>query len=137
MYKTQKAMLLVSFAMTATLFVVAPEKAVAKDLHTNRTAVSGKTTKMFQYGSWGARCEPKRGVVKVLTKPQHGKLSAFQTTGIAKSNRYNPNDPCLGKPFNAFQVDYTSHPNFGARTPSRSSGHWRMVDAPSIPLRCR
>ena len=96
----------------AAMVIVLSEQAAAKSLQFNKTALAGKTTLMHQYGSWGRNCEPKGGVVKVLTKPQHGRLSSSQRTSIARTNRYNSNDPCLGKPFKAFQVDYTSDANF-------------------------
>jgi hypothetical protein len=68
---------------------------------------------MHQYASWGKNCEPKTGLVKVQTKPQHGKLSHYFVNAIVRMSRLNgPSDHCIGKTFKVFQVDYTSIPGF-------------------------
>jgi hypothetical protein len=77
-----------------------------------REAVSGKTTKMWNYGSWDRNCETKGGVVKLLTKPSHGTATPRRTVAVAKFNRFDPSDHCLGKPVSMFQVLYTSARGF-------------------------
>jgi hypothetical protein len=80
-----------------------------------RTALSGKTTTMFIYRSWTAGdCASASGVVRVLTKPQHGKLTPHPNvdTTIVR-NRIRPSDSrCQGLPVKGFQVDYTSAPGY-------------------------
>ena len=85
---------------------------IAVGLEFGREAVSGKTTKMFSYGSWDRNCETKGGVVKLLTKPSHGTVTPRRAVVVAKFNRFNPMDHCLGRSIPVFQFLYTSARGF-------------------------
>ena len=63
-----------AFVLGAVLALEAATFAQAKDF--TRTVIPGQTTRMKVYKSWNTRdCSPNTGIVKVLTKPQHGKLT--------------------------------------------------------------
>jgi hypothetical protein len=78
-----------------------------------RRAKSGQPTKMVVYHSWKPRdCSEKFGVVKVVTKPQHGKLTPSQVVDTVTISRLNPSSPCIGTRQRGFRVDYTSDPGY-------------------------
>jgi hypothetical protein len=84
-----------------------PALAYGKDVSV--TAVSGQLTKMQDYKSWKDDCTSGTGVVKVLTKPQHGTLSTrIVDTTIGPHTRIPRVTYCNGVPIKAFQVSYTS-----------------------------
>lgn len=91
-------------------FLFAPGLAIALEL--KREALSGKATPMFSYSSWDRNCKSQTGVVKLLTKPAHGTATYTRKTLVAKFNRFNAADPCLGKSFPMFQVVYSSTRGF-------------------------
>ncbi len=67
---------------------------------------------MHAYHSWGSGCVARTGVVKVLTKPQHGKLTTRIVDSKVPRHRTRGATACFGKPIKAFQVDYTSRRGF-------------------------
>lgn len=77
-----------------------------------RTAVSGQTTRIVVTRSWNRECVMNGGVVKVLIKPRHGKLTNRIVDTTVPPNRTGMDNRCLGKPIKGFQVDYTSIPGF-------------------------
>lgn len=84
----------------------------AQALDFERTAPSGRATRMHIYKSWNRDCEANGGVVKVVRKPKHGKLShrAVQTEiGYARLRGFTR---CTGTPIRGFQVDYQSNRGF-------------------------
>jgi hypothetical protein len=78
----------------------------------SREASSGKKTLMYEYGNWRGGCSSYGGVVKVLSKPQHGKLTPKRATITIKSSRYAPGSKCIGKAIQGFVVHYISAPGF-------------------------
>ena len=79
----------------------------------NQTVQAGKTTKMHAYHSRNRECGPNNSVVKVLTKPTHGKLTNHFVNSIIKNDHWGRLDTrCAGTPTKAFQVDYTPSPGF-------------------------
>jgi hypothetical protein len=78
-----------------------------------RTVVGGKTTSMTVLTSWDVNCISISGYVKVLTKPQHGKLSnrVIDTT-IPNSRFHDVPSNCYGKAIKGFEVLYTPEPGF-------------------------
>jgi hypothetical protein len=93
----------ISLVMFAMAF--APNTAALAE-NITRTAPSGKTTTMFIHKSWTGDCASASGVVRVLAKPQHGKLTPHPSvdTTIAR-NRFRPGDSrCRGVPVKGFQV---------------------------------
>jgi hypothetical protein len=78
-----------------------------------RTVRSGVTTPIHTYLSWNNDCSPNTGVVKVATRPQHGKLTPRKVTAVARQNRFSSyGTVCLGKSMPGFEVDYTSTPGY-------------------------
>ncbi|HLZ01426.1 MAG TPA: hypothetical protein VKR55_04645 [Bradyrhizobium sp.] len=74
-----------------------------------RVVKSGVTTPIHTYLSWNNDCSPNSGVVRVATKPQHGKLTPRRVTAVARRNRFSTYGTiCLGRSMPGFEVDYTS-----------------------------
>jgi len=93
------------------LIVAIPD--VSRALTLQREATSGKQTVMWKYGNWQKDCSPQVGTVRVLAKPQHGKLYPSRETITLKYNRFSPNSTdCIGKRIPGFVVYYTSSPGF-------------------------
>lgn len=68
---------------------------------------------MYVYKSWKiADCTGYSGVVKALSKPQHGKLTPRSVSARIGVSRYLGRTHCLGKAVPGFQVEYTSTPGF-------------------------
>jgi hypothetical protein len=91
-------------------FVV--ENAYAKDFVVS--AKSGQSTTMHIYRSWTNDCKSKLGVVKVLSKPSHGRLTRSEVTAPIGISRNSPEETahCKGVLTNGFRVDYISSPGF-------------------------
>jgi hypothetical protein len=77
-----------------------------------RSVQAGVLTTVYTYHSWDKDCVSKSGVVTVVTKPQHGTLSHTDDVSAPSRNRFNPSDPCVGKPMNGFKVQYISAPGY-------------------------
>jgi hypothetical protein len=73
-----------------------------------RVAQSGVATRVYTYHSWNPDCTNKGGIIKVLTKPQHGTVRHFSNTSAPAA----VNHPCSHILMEGFQVDYTSIPGF-------------------------
>jgi hypothetical protein len=87
----------------------------AEPLHAEnffRTAKSGQVTHMYNYHSWRRDCSANDGVVKVVTKPQHGKLKPSTVMSLVKINRFRADDPCVGMMMKGFEVEYVSVPGY-------------------------
>jgi len=87
-----------------------PGLARAKDL--SRIVSSGQTAEMANYRSWNNNCVSGTGVVTVLAKPQHGKLSTRIIDTIIGNPRIKRRVDCTGLPTKGFQVSYTSERDF-------------------------
>ncbi len=85
---------------------------VAQANDVSRTVASGQTAQMSNYRSWNNKCVSTPGVVKVLTKPRHGKLSTRIIDTTIGSPRIKRKVDCRGVPTKGFQVNYTSDPGF-------------------------
>jgi hypothetical protein len=77
-----------------------------------RAASSSHITKMYTYKSWNGDCAPKDGVVKAVTKPQHGRITPTRVPAVIRNNRFRADDPCIGMPANGFRVSYQSDTGF-------------------------
>jgi len=77
-------------------------------------AASGIKTRVHVYKAWKTDCSPNVGVVKLLSKPEHGRLETSAIDTTITMSRHNPQltRHCIGKPVLGFQVDYTSNPGF-------------------------
>ena len=82
----------------------------ASAMEFNKTVRSGVTVSMHHYRSWGADCKTNGGVVKLVTRPQHGKLVTRTIDSRIEINRFARGGatPCTGTPIKAFEVSYTS-----------------------------
>jgi hypothetical protein len=77
-----------------------------------RTVKSGRAAPVHLYKAWKSDCSADDGVVKVVTKPQHGRLTPSQVNGPIRHNRFRASDPCIGKIIRGFQVEYRSVPGY-------------------------
>ena len=64
------------------------------------------------YHAWNRDCSAGAAVVKVVAKPQHGKLASGTVASQISRNRLGGRNQCLGKPILGFEVKYTSAPGF-------------------------
>lgn len=98
--------------MMACVLICGPTIAHAKTL--SKTVSSDVQTLMYSYATWKSDCSPEIGVVKVLAKPQHGKLTPEETAGTIRTRgRRHPGPAaCIGKPTPLFKVYYISEPGF-------------------------
>jgi hypothetical protein len=93
------------------LFFGSSNSALGLDL--NKTAVSGQTTQIKSYRTWDKNCQSRFGIVKLVTKPQHGKLTTRIADGKIRNNRLlGGPDHCFGTPIKTFKIDYTSVKGF-------------------------
>src|SRR5258708_7454242 len=77
------------------------------------SAPSGQKQRVHTYMSWKSKdCTANKGVVKVLSKPEHGTLMPSEVDAVIQRNRFRAQDPCIGKPMKGFKVDYQSEPGF-------------------------
>jgi hypothetical protein len=75
-----------------------------------RTAKSGVTSRMFTYHAHGEDCRAAGGIIKVVTKPEHGKLVPSREMSTIKGARNR--STCIGATIPGFRVDYTSAPGY-------------------------
>jgi hypothetical protein len=83
----------------------------------NKLVRAGVTTELHDYTSWDRHtCKVNGGILKVLTKPQHGKLISQKTTRVFTAVRDAQENfiqsKCTGKAYPAFVVYYRSAPEF-------------------------
>lgn len=79
----------------------------------NRTVPPGRTTQVKIYRTWNpSDCSSAPGIVKVVTKPQHGKLASGSVSSTIPVNRLSGRNQCLGKPIVGFAVNYTPAPGY-------------------------
>jgi hypothetical protein len=82
----------------------------------NKTAYPGVATGMHSYFGWDPNtCQPLSGVVKLLTKPKHGRLTTRQVDRAIYRSRFATGrfrSVCAGHALKAFAISYTSNPNF-------------------------
>jgi hypothetical protein len=76
-----------------------------------RSVGAGKSL-MWRYGNVQKDCSPEGGVIKVHTRPQHGKVT--QQPGLTPITfaRFPEMVPCLGKIINGLHVYYVPDPGF-------------------------
>jgi hypothetical protein len=78
-----------------------------------RTVPSGHAVRMHNYASWDRDCSSQFGVVKLVSKPQHGRLITREVeTVITVPNRFNGKASCMGKSMRVFSVDYKSNAGY-------------------------
>jgi hypothetical protein len=85
---------------------------VAATWEYTREAESGKAKVVWRYQNWNSKCEERGGVVRVVTRPQHGTLLRKRVVTPVLSNRLNPSDHCIGKVVPGLEVSYKSASGF-------------------------
>ena len=80
----------------------------------NQIAPSGSTVRMHQYRSWSKDCKNNGGVVRLMSKPQHGAASPRTVNSHIRGSDFAVGGvtPCDGAPIKAFEVDYKPRPGF-------------------------
>jgi hypothetical protein len=75
---------------------------------------SGDNTVVHGYVHWNKNdCSSRTGIVRVVSKPRHGKLIPSEEDGTIRRNRFKPDDlTCVGKPIKVFKVYYQSDTGF-------------------------
>jgi hypothetical protein len=77
-----------------------------------RQAISGQPKTVYVYRNWNKECEEQGGVVRVVTKPKHGRLSRQRVIEPMLSQGRSPDSHCLGKSIPGLQVQHTSDRGF-------------------------
>jgi hypothetical protein len=99
--------------ISCALIAITPSFVHAKDF--TGAVMSGQTTSLHVYKSWKlSDCTSNKAVVRVLTKPQHGKLTPQEVETRIGTNRRDPGTitQCTGKPTTGFRVSYQSASGF-------------------------
>jgi len=97
-------------AIALAIFLARAERADAEFF--SRSARPGQATRMHTYLAWKKDCSPNVGIVRLVTKPQHGTLKTTRPNEVAARNRWRLTDPCIGKTMKGFRVEYTSVPGY-------------------------
>ena len=106
---------------------------VAKAEVRTRVVKAGQTSTITVHNSWDPKdCSPAVGIVKVLTKPQHGKLSNRQISMIIKGSRLGSVGSCLGKPTKGFEVLYTPASGFRGTDTFSIGITWQLMNRQEV-----
>jgi hypothetical protein len=104
-----------------------------------RTVNSGQTALMYSYASWTKDCQPAHGVVKVLTKPRHGRLFPSKGNITVTRSRFAEYAHCIGMKINGFKVEYRSTPGYHGTDSFTIEAAWgtanREVDHYTVTVR--
>lgn len=101
-----------AFSVITAITLIAASSSVAHGYSLSRTALSGKSALMYEYGNWKADCSSHGGVVKVVSKPQHGTLTPVRQAVTIKNSRFSRDMSCRGRQIHGFVVYYRSRPAF-------------------------
>jgi hypothetical protein len=93
------------------ILVAASSQSMAEGMVFERVALSGQPKAVWTYRNWNHLCQETGGVTKVVSRPQHGRLSNKRISSPI-FNRNNPSDRCAGKSTGGLQVIYTSNPGY-------------------------
>jgi hypothetical protein len=78
-----------------------------------RTVAAGQSIRVAVHYSYRPDdCSATSGIVKVLSKPQHGKLSNKKVLTTIVHSRFGSVGKCYGKPVGGFEIYYTPAPGF-------------------------
>jgi hypothetical protein len=78
-----------------------------------RQAASGQPKTVYVHRNWGKNCEEQGGVVIVVGKPIHGRLSRRRVVQTMENQGSRTSDThCNGQVIPGLQVQYTSAPGF-------------------------
>ena len=94
------------------LAAVVATSSVAHGRTMTNTVRSGTTALMYEYGNVRENCAQQGGIIKVRTRPQHGKLS--QRSGVSTIGyvRFPEQAACGGTKVIGVHVYYVSDPGF-------------------------
>ena len=95
----------------AVSLVVCCLSAAADARSLSRTVSSGKTQQVLSYASWGEACSPRAGTVRLVTKPQHGKVQSRRSNLLITTARFG-DTKCIGKRIPGVAIDYTPDKGF-------------------------
>jgi hypothetical protein len=84
--------------------------ALAKDI--NLTVPAGRTTFVNIERSWDRDCVSNGGIVKVLTKPQNGRITNRTVNSAIVHSRFSPVGSCFGKAIKGFAIYYSPKQGF-------------------------
>lgn len=102
-----------TIAMSGGVCLLAAMPILAQAETFSRTVPSGRTTQVKIYRTWNpSDCSSAPGIVKVVAKPQHGKLASGSVSSTIPMNRLSGRNQCLGKPIVGFAVNYTPAPGY-------------------------
>ena len=98
-----------------------------------QTVTAGRSTVIKTYRSWDTNCAPTKGVVKLQTRPQHGRLTVKNINSVVPEIDFaNVRTACAGKPSPGFQITYMPVPGYvGIDSFSvnvLSDGRWNWSD---------
>jgi hypothetical protein len=99
-------------AATITVLVGITVSAQGGGLTHTYSVGAGKVALMWRYLSLQKDCSPEGGIIKVHTRPQHGKLTQQPGLSTLEGYRFITSAPCIGKTGPSLNVYYTSDPNF-------------------------
>jgi hypothetical protein len=94
------------------LIVLAAISNLAHGRTVTRQVGSGKVSWMWGYGNVQKDCSPERGIIKLQTRPKHGKVSKRNGLIPIIFARFPEMAPCRGRLIDGVQVYYASDPGF-------------------------
>jgi hypothetical protein len=99
----------------ALLFFATKGAAFGESKTFNKSVKSGVLTELHYYSSWHREsCELNGGVVRLLSRPQHGRVLPQKTLRMFREpiRRDQVKGPCWGRSYLAFVISYRSEPGF-------------------------
>lgn len=102
-----------SALLAVVISLAASSPSIARTWEYARDAQSGVPKVVWRYVGYNPKdCSERGGVVRIVTKPQYGKLAKMRVVAPHLSDRLNPNSRCIGKMVAGLQVTYTSAPGY-------------------------
>ena len=97
-----------AFASTALMFLGSPCDANSFTVQ----AASGEPKTVYVYRNWDKDCRERGGVVRVVTKPEYGRLSRERVVATMKTQGRSLDTHCNGVTIPGLQIQYTSARGF-------------------------
>jgi hypothetical protein len=118
----------INLAIAAIAVFLRPADTLARE--STKTVPAGRTSLITTYRAWApGQCGSVHGVVTVLAKPQHGRLSHHLTPAkIPPVNRWGRSTgQCSGAPTTGFAILYTPAPGFHGTDSFSLDVDWPMI----------
>ncbi len=77
-----------------------------------KTVGAGRVALMYEYGNVQKDCSPEGGIIKVRTRPQHGKVTQQSGRSTIGYVRFPEQAACRGTTVTGVHVYYVSDPGF-------------------------